>query len=406
MSYNVLMFGWEFPPHNSGGLGVACKGLAKALARAGCNITFVLPEKMPVSDPDLSFEFADVSRNSGNVLELLSEGAYKKPGFTGDSKANNSEPDTNREVELSLIESVRLYGKQARSIARQNDFDVVHAHDWLSYLAGITAKKESGRPLVSHIHATELDRTGGQGANQDVFSIEKQGFQEADHVLSVSQFTKDILTDKYGVKEERVTPAHNGIEATPPDSLPPVLKRWKDRGNKVVLFLGRQTIQKGPDHFLKAAKRLLSERQDILFVMAGSGDMQEELIELSAQLGIADKVLFPGFVRGDKVDQLYQSADLYVLPSVSEPFGITPLESLLNRTPVLISNQSGVSETLDHALTVDFWDTDAMAHKMDATLRYPVLSETLTRNGHEEVLNLTWDRTAEVCLECYNNVTT
>lgn len=401
MSYNVLMFGWEFPPHNSGGLGVACRGLAKALVRAGCEVTFVLPEKVPVSDPDLSFVFADVSRNkkeASAITDLLSKGAYKTTGCNESADATS--------LDLSLLDSVRLYGRQARSIANQKDFDIIHAHDWLSYPAGIAAKKESGQPLVSHIHATELDRTGGHSVNETVFKIEKQGFQEADHVLSVSHFTKNILTNRYKIEEERITPAHNGIDATLPEKLPPVLKRWKDRDNKVVLFLGRQTIQKGPDYFLKAAERLLSHREDVLFVMAGSGDMQEDLLELSAELGIADRVLFPGFVRGDKVNQLYQSADLYVLPSVSEPFGITPLESLLNQTPVLISNQSGVSETLNHTLTVDFWDIDAMAHKMDAVLRYPVLSKELSQNGHQEVQGLTWDRTADVCLDCYERITT
>ena len=411
-SYNVLMFGWEFPPHNSGGLGVACRGIAKALSRQGHDVTFVLPEKIPVSDPDINFVFADTNLSqsqlrgetgfmqtgayaTGREVESVSAGLETKKDNPSDDEVADS---------LSLIETVRLYGKQAKQIARQHNFDLIHAHDWLTYPAGIAAQEVSGKPLVSHIHATEHDRTAGQGANSEVYNIERQGFAESDHILSVSKYTKSILVDSYDVSADKITPAHNGITQTPPDELPPVLHRWKRRGNKIVLFLGRQTIQKGPDYFLQAAKKLQSVREDVRFVMAGSGDMQEELIEQAAALGIGDRVLFPGFVRGDKTDRLYQSADLYVLSSVSEPFGITPLEALLNRTPVLISKQSGVSEVITHALKTDFWDTDKMASKMDAVLRYPTLADELRRNGFRQAQSLSWDETAKTCQACYNKL--
>lgn len=411
-SYDVLMFGWEFPPHNSGGLGVACRGLAKALSRQGHEVTFVLPEEIPVSDPDISFVFAETNLSRSRLRgesDFMQTGAYahghqvdvnttnKEGGNQSCSKARNAD-------DLSLIETVRLYGQQAKQIARQHDFDVIHAHDWLTYLAGIAAREVSGKPLVSHIHATEHDRTAGQGVNSEVYNIEQQGFTESDHVLSVSKYTKGILVDSYGVPADKITPAHNGITQTPPDDMPEVLSRWKERGNKIILFLGRQTIQKGPDYFLQAAQKLMEIREDVCFVMAGSGDMQEELIEQAAALGIGDRVLFPGFVRGDKTDRLYQSADLYVLSSVSEPFGITPLEALLNRTPVLISKQSGVSEVINHALKIDFWDTDRMASRMDAVLRYPSLADELRKNGFQEAGGLSWDRTAKVCQDCYNSL--
>lgn len=411
MTYDVLMFGWEFPPHNSGGLGVACKGLAKALARQGHNITFVLPEEVSVSDPDLEFVFADTDLSTSRLqgeTSFVQTGAYIS-GYSVVSNSVDSGSTKNSFSEsgagdLSLLETVRLYGQQAKKIAQDQDFDLIHAHDWLTYPAGIAAQEVSGKPLVSHIHATEHDRTAGQGANSRVYDIEQTGFQESDHILSVSKYTKSVLVESYDVDADKITPAHNGIQQEPPQDLPPVLSRWKQRDKKIVLFLGRQTIQKGPDYFLQAASKLMSVRDDVRFVMAGSGDMQEELIEQAAALGIGDRVLFPGFVRGEKTDRLYQSADLYVLPSVSEPFGITPLESLLNRTPVLISKQSGVSEVITHALKTDFWDTDKMAAKIDAALRYPALSRELKKNGFRQAQQLSWDKTAETCQGCYNRV--
>jgi len=407
MPYDILMFGWEFPPHNSGGLGVACRGIAKALSHAGHNVTFVLPEHIPVSDPNLSFIFADkpssFASNTIYTQHLLSDTAYADGKRRLDSEG--AVVDTGSSETLTLMSAVRDYGRQAEKIARLTDFDVIHAHDWLTYPAGIAAKRVSNKPLVTHIHATEHDRTAGQGRNEAVYDIEKSGFEHADHVLSVSRYTKSILTDKYNISEDKITPAHNGITETPPEDLPPVLRRWKRRGNKIVLFLGRQTIQKGPDHFLRAAKILSRRRDDVMFIMAGSGDMQEDLIELSAKLGIGDRVLFPGFVRGVKTNRLYQSADLYVLSSVSEPFGITPLESLLNKTPVLISKQSGVSEVITNALTVDFWETERMVAKIDVVLRFPSVANILAENGHKEVKEINWSDTAKTCVDCYNKLT-
>lgn len=409
-SYHVLMFGWEFPPHNSGGLGVACRGLAKALSKQGHKITFVLPEKIPVSDPDMSFVFANTELSESQLrgeTNTVQKTAYTQTRNISADTAQQSSSDTGEQQlhhDHPLIDTVRLYGQQAKQIARKYDFDVIHAHDWLTYPAGIAARQVSGKPLISHIHATEHDRTAGLGANPAVYNIERQGFQASDHVISVSKYTKNILVDSYGISEDKITPAHNGITQTPPDDLPFVLKRWKRRNNKIVLFLGRQTIQKGPDYFLQAAKKLSEVREDVRFIMAGSGDMQEELIEQAAALGIGDRVLFPGFVRGEKTDRLYQSADVYVLSSVSEPFGITPLEALLNRTPVVISKQSGVSEVVNHALKTDFWDTDDMASKIDAVLRYPALADELKRNGFQQVQNLSWEETAKTCQDCYNKL--
>jgi len=409
VSYKILTFGWEYPPHNSGGLGVACRGLNRALARAGHDVQFVLPEKVPVQDEGIEFIFAtshlDTKTAKANTRNLLKTSAYKPSDYSVGDETESNQKHFGDTTPHSLGDAVRLYGQKAAEIAKTRDFDVIHAHDWLSFLAGMKAKAVTEKPLVAHIHATAFDRSGGQGVNGEVYDIEKRGLEAADAVLAVSNYTKQIVVENYGIRERKVTPVYNGIDSQSPEGLPPVLKHWKNQGGKVVLFLGRQTIQKGPDYFLEAARMLNKIREDVLFVMAGSGDMQKSLLEQAAAAGLADKVLFPGFVRGDKTHRLYQSADLYVLPSVSEPFGITPLESLLNETPVLISQQSGVSEVVDHALKVDFWKTDRMAAKMDAVLTHNPLKNELAKNGHRQAKNLTWDKPAARCVECYNQLT-
>jgi glycosyltransferase involved in cell wall biosynthesis len=372
-------------------------------------VQFVLPENMPVQDEGIEFIFAtsnlDAKTAKANTKTLLKTSAYKPSDYSVGDETESSQKHFGDTTPHSLGDAVRLYGQKAAEIAKACDFDVIHAHDWLSFLAGMKAKAVTDKPLVAHIHATAFDRSGGQGVNREVYDIEKRGLEAADAVLAVSNYTKQIVVENYGIRERKVTPVYNGIDSQSPEGLPPVLKHWKNQGGKVILFLGRQTIQKGPDYFLEAARVLDEIREDVLFVMAGSGDMQKSLIEEAAAAGLADKVLFPGFVRGDKVNRLYQSADLYVLPSVSEPFGITPLESLLNETPVLISQQSGVSEVVDHALKVDFWKTDRMAAKMDAVLTHDPLKNELAKNGHRQAKNLTWDKPAARCIECYNQLT-
>jgi glycosyltransferase involved in cell wall biosynthesis len=398
------MFGWEFPPHNSGGLGVACEGIARALVRAGHDLHFVLPRSYELSEKNISFMYADTKREHLKVTPIVStlyspyatsssyreavEKGYIEPGPYGNS----------------LLAEVMRYGQQAEAIAKEVDPDVIHAHDWLSFPAAMAAQRATGAPFVAHVHATEYDRTGGNGLNQQVYDIERAGVQAADKVLAVSNFTRQTLITHYGLDPAKSGVAHNGIDSEEKKGMAPVLQDIKNRGGKIVLFLGRITIQKGPDYLMQAARQLLDVRDDTYFVIAGSGDMHDQMVEQAAALGMADRVFFPGFVRGAKIDQLYQSADLFVMPSVSEPFGITPLEALMNKTPVLISKQSGVSEVLNHALTVDFWDTEKMANQMNAVLEHPALYSELSRNGNQEVHTISWDDTATAIDAAYGSV--
>ncbi len=295
-----------------------------------------------------------------------------------------------------LHQEVYRYGEIAKLIAKEEDFDVIHAHDWLTYQAGINAKKESGKPLVVHVHATEFDRTGGHAVNEYVYNLEKEGMQKADSVITVSAFTKAMVVEHYGIDPNKIEVVHNAVEFT---EVPEESRIREDE--KVVLFLGRITIQKGPDWFLYAAKRVLEHMDNVKFVVAGSGDMEPLIIQKAAEMGMADKVLFAGFLRGKEIDRAYKMADLYVMPSVSEPFGITPLESMRNGTPVLISKQSGVSEVITHCLKADFWNVDEMADKMISTLKLDALHQTLSENGSQEVRKFSWDDPAAKCMDVY-----
>lgn len=398
----VLMFGWEFPPHNSGGLGVACEGLARALVDRSIDLVFVLPKKISIANDRLRFLFGNISSRS----TIYAFNTALTPYVTAKEYLLSKRYLENNIYGADLFSEVMRYAASVKNIIREEVFDVIHAHDWLSFLAGIEAKRLTGKPLIVHVHATGFDQSGGNGIDDRVFEIEKMGFEAADKIIAVSRYTKDIIINKYGVPAEKIFVVHNGI-----DSSEYSCKReeetpmpWKRPGQKMVLFVGRLTIQKGPDYFLRAAQRVLQYCPDTLFIIAGSGDMEFQIIRESADLGIAEHVFFAGFARGENLRRLYESADLYVLPSVSEPFGITPLEALASGTPVLISKQSGVSEVLMHALKVDFWDTEEMANKIVAVLRYPPLTRQLGLYGNGEVQGITWGKAADKCIELYNGV--
>lgn len=268
----------------------------------------------------------------------------------------------------------------------------------MAYKAGINAKKATGKPLVVHIHATEFDRGGGNGVNQYVYDIEKEGFENADVICAVSNFTKNKIVEHYGVNPAKVKVVHNAVEFT--DFKEDIKKHKKD--DKVVLFLGRITLQKGPEYFVHAAEKVLEKEPNTKFIVAGSGDMMPMMINLAAEKGLGSKMLFAGFLKGDDIDRAYKIADLYVMPSVSEPFGITPLEAMRNGTPVLMSKQSGVSEVVSHCLKVDFWDVEDMANKMLAALKYPALHNCLKENGSREIKKFSWNEPAKKCIDAYN----
>jgi glycogen(starch) synthase len=423
----VFMLGWEFPPFISGGLGTACYGLTKALDELGIQVTFVLPRI--------------VGSEYATHVKLLTPGSHRSRTALGFGELRNvkfheiqsalqpySTPDVyQRRIEETLRQKrvihgeavsaagqfvggvdyggnmyaeVHRYAAVAAELARDEQFDVVHAHDWMTYPAGVVVAAMSGKPLIVHVHSTEFDRSG-EHVNQMIYDIERQGMEQADKVIAVSYYTRNIIISRYGIRGEKVEVVHNGVEH---DGNLALADTVIDKDEKIVLFLGRITMQKGPEYFLGAAKKVLEFMDNVKFVMVGSGDMMHRAIEMAAELGIGHKVLFTGFLRGQDVQKIYRMADLYVMPSVSEPFGITPLEALGNDVPVIISKQSGVSEVLRHALKVDFWDVDEIANKIIAVLKYPPLWITLRSHGNFEVRKLRWKDTAAKCVKIYEDM--
>lgn len=389
----ALIFGWEFPPFNSGGLGVACLGLTRALAGKSVDVTFVLPKRFPLSVPYAKMVTAELEKTGAAVRYIDSPIV---PYATNGSYAVDA--DGEPIYGTDLLSETRRYAKAAAKIAREEPHDVIYAHDWLSFGAGTAAKGVSHKPLIAHVHATEFDRTGGSGVNQDVYDIERMGMHVADRVIAVSHRTKEIAVRHYGVAEEKMRVVWNGIDdetaPRPDNSIAPRLKALKDAGYELVLFAGRLTLQKGPDYFLRAAAMIARKHPNALFIIAGSGDMERQLMRQAAGLGIGDRVLFPGFLRDHDLHEAYASARIYVMPSVSEPFGITALEAMRVGTPVILSKQSGVAEAVPGAVTVDFWDVHALAERMSEILRSGELHEKLSLEGVQAASELTWDRAA------------
>ncbi len=393
------MYGWEFPPHNSGGLGTACYGLSTALTRCQVGVTFVLPRPQESDSSDLLFRYV-----GGGTLDVRPFPALIDGYMTARSYQEALTAAGGSLYGQNLLEEVRRYAQESGRIARESAHDVIHMHDWLSFGAGLEAKAQSGRPLVAHVHATEFDRTGGQGMNEQVLELERQGVHGADHVIAVSEYTKQVLIHHYDLSPERISVVHNGVGPVPRSTGPVPLVALKRQGCKIILFLGRITLQKGPDYFLEAAAKVLRYEPQARFVMAGSGDLLPAMMQKAAALGLGSHVFFPGFVRGPELAALYRSADLFVMPSVSEPFGIAPLEALRAGVPVLLSKQSGVSEVVPNALKVDFWDTDEMANQIVAALRYRPLRRELLAAGRRDAKGQRWSTAAARCVEIYQSL--
>ncbi len=423
------MFGWEFPPHIAGGLGTACYGMTRGLARNGVEVTFVMPKASGDEDKrfvkvvnasDVETVFGKVDSDSADIIDKMSfihidsnlvpylspeDYATYHDEFvkTGERRWESGDVWSQRynfsgKYGANLLEEVARYAIVAAQVAKdlEGQFDVIHAHDWLTYFAGIAAKRVSGKPLVVHMHATEFDRSG-ENINTQTYAIERAGMHAADRVIAVSNLTRNIIIEKYGVPAERVVTVHNAIRFSGTENDIP------ERGveDKVVTFLGRITFQKGPDYFVEAAAKVLKRLPNVRFVMAGSGDMLNHVIRRVARLGIADRFHFTGFLRGADVDKMYKLSDVYVMPSVSEPFGIAPLEAMRSNVPVIISKQSGVAEVLDYAVKVDYWDVDAMADSIYGLLKYPALGEMFSKKGLEEVTNLKWNHASAKIKKVY-----
>ncbi len=441
----IFMLGWEFPPYISGGLGTACHGLTQALSDLGLDITFVLPkpievpqsshvkmlspsqiyDRRPDAQADSAAEaavrvtfrtidsllkpYATPEYYQQRIDEIIQEKAEQQ-GFS-DAEQNEALQQWENLAHQSIgsgqyggdmYTEVHRYAAAVARLALQEEFDVIHAHDWMTYPAGIAAAAVTGKPLVVHVHSTEFDRSG-EHVNQMIYDIERRGMHAAHKVIAVSYLTRNILISRYGVLGDKVEVVYNGVEQNTEHRV--AFNNIGIRSDeKIVLFLGRITMQKGPEYFLMAARKVLEEIENVKFVMAGTGDMMHRIIEMAAQMGIGHKVLFTGFLRGKDVQRVYEMADLYVMPSVSEPFGIAPLEALNYDVPVLISKQSGVAEVLTHVLKVDFWDITEMANKIVAVLKYPPLQLTLREHGNFEVRRLRWSGAAQKCLKIYNEM--
>jgi glycogen(starch) synthase len=415
----VFMLGWEFPPFISGGLGTACYGLTKAMSGLGTEIIFVLPKagqsshsshvKMLSAEGYIKTEDCSQLQNVRfkTIISSLKPyascdmhegcGSQKKDAFTPSWQNNPSEHLSN--YGQDIYEQVHRYANKAAEIATTENFNIIHAHDWMTYPAGVAVAQISGRPLVAHVHSTEFDRSG-ERVNQVVYDIERQGMHLAHKIIAVSNYTKNIVVDRYGISPDKVEVVYNGVENNNGSCFQTIPRK----SDKIVLFLGRITMQKGPEYFITAAKKVLDKIDNVKFVMAGDGDMTHRMIEYAAWLGIGHKIFFTRFLRGADVDKAYQMADLYVMPSVSEPFGISPLEALRHNVPVLISKQSGIAETLKNALKVDFWDIDQMANKIAAVLKYPPLGKTLRENGYTETGKFRWEDSAAKVNKIYRQM--
>ena len=418
------MLGWEFPPFISGGLGTACEGLTRALARLNMEILFVLPKavgpegagRVRMAEGALHGE----ESRQAMTFKAISSTLTSPYQYTGRRRQVASAPEPSGLADAvaeprcgcarlsvigagagggyegDLLGRIGDYAERCMRMTRRESFDVIHAHDWVTFPAAAAIAAQSGKPLVVQVHSTEFDRSG-ENVNRPVYEIERRGMHAARSIIAVSHLTKRIIVERYGVPPEKVRVVHNGIDpkrvADPPRLC---------NGEKMVLFLGRLTMQKGPEFFVRAAERVLSRLSNVRFVIAGWGDLGPQIVERVAAAGLSLKVRFAGFLRGEEVERAYRMADVYVMPSISEPFGLTALEAIQHGVPVVISKNSGVAEVLHRgALKVDFWDVDQMADKILAILRHPPLSEAVCRHAADEIRPLTWDEAARKCVGVY-----
>ena len=414
----ALMFGWEFPPHILGGLGTASYGLTKGMHACGdIDISFVIPKpwgdeekgfaniigacNTPVAWRDVNWDY--VSSRLSKYMDpqlyfdlrdhIYADFNYMKLNDLGCIEFSGRYPD-------NLLEEINNYSIVAGVIARTIPCDIIHSHDWLTYPAGIHAKNITGKPLVIHVHATDFDRSRGN-VNPTVFNIEKDGMNNADHIITVSNLTRRTVIEKYGINPDKVTTVHNAVIPLSQDllDLPRVT-----HDEKIITFLGRITMQKGPEYFVEAAAKVLKKNRHVRFVMAGSGDMMDDMIRLAAKRGIADRFHFPGFLRGKEVYEMLRNSDVYVMPSVSEPFGISPLEAMEMGVPSIISKQSGCAEILENVIKTDYWDIDAMADAMHAITSYPALYHQLREDGIKEIHGITWEKAGQKVIDIYKSL--
>lgn len=423
----VLMFGWEFPPEISGGLGTACYGLTSGLIENNVDVLFVVPKLfgteetdkfrlVDASEVEVNFQNDHFNENLSKVSylqihshlvpyvspeEFLQRQEFDVKTLKVDSTFNTAKFNFDGKYGKNLLSEVSKYAVVAMQVAKDNDIDVIHAHDWLTFPAAIMAKEVSGKPLVVHVHATEFDRSG-ESVNQEVYDMERRGCEAADKIICVSRLTRRILINRYGIPSNKIVVVHNAVVPKPRKIYPK--KNLVDK--KIVTFLGRITFQKGPDYFVEAARKVLDVLPDTHFVMAGNGDMFLKLVERAAELKISNRFHFTGFLNHFETNNVFGMTDVYVMPSVSEPFGITPLEAMRTGVPVIISKQSGVSEVLNNAIKVDFWDVNAVADTIIGLLKHDEVAKQLADDGTDEVHEMKWEyaslKVKEVYLDTVN----
>lgn len=423
---NILMFGWEFPPNISGGLGTACFGIVKGLSACdNINVTFVVP-KTYGNEQSTNAHFNIIGANEislpseisteikSKAVTFIEVSSKLEPYLTPDSFQEKYQSESTtllqsesryRDVKFefsgkygpNLFDEINNYAIVAKTIAQQNQFEIIHAHDWLTFPAGIAAKNISGKPLVLHVHSTDFDRSGGS-VNPAIYEIEKHGFEEADQIITVSNRIKNRLIEQYHIPSRKITTIYNAIDPNIDGEF--VLNRRKHK-EKIVTFLGRITVQKGPEYFVNVARMVINRMNNVHFVMAGNGELRNQMLDLCARYGITDRFHFAGFLNGNEVSRMLCQSDLFIMPSVSEPFGIVPLEAMQANVPVIISLQSGVSELIRNVIKTDFWDVHAMADAVHGILKYKKLSKTMIAEGKQEVNKLNWDSSAVDIREVY-----
>jgi len=399
----ILMLGWELPPHNSGGLGVACLNLSKALAKEGANIDFVVPYE--ADHPDIDF-MEVVPALKLDPLFRYGIGAY-------DSTKIKEEvfPDVSNGKMVSIREVQKRYCEFIDGYLKNHKPDVVHAHDWLTFEAGVLAKKKYGMPLIAHVHATEFDRSGMNGGNPVVHAVEREGLLMADKIIAVSESTKKIIHERYDIPLDKIDVAYNSLDESFIDSdyefeadQYRYVEAMKKQGYTIVSTVGRFTIQKGLAHMMRAAAKALTKEPKLLFVFAGDGEERCELMKLAADLRISKNVIFTGFIRGKRLRDIYEISDIFVMSSVSEPFGLTALEAAHHGNVLILTKQSGVAEVLKNVMEYDFWDETKLADQIVAVSKSKSLKAALKRGVSKEYRGISWDDIAKKCIEVYNEV--
>ncbi len=396
----VLMLGWELPPHHAGGMGIACYQMCKGLSAKGVNIEFILPY---TAEFDISFMKVTPAHHQSVDVVKFAGGVYDT-AYYGESRSTKTAFG-----ELDLRQQHDLYAHNVAKLASSREFDIIHAHDWLTFKAAMLAKHMTGKPMIAHVHATQYDQSAGGYGNPEVREIEYNALMMADQVFAVSQHTKNVIVREYGINPEKIHVVHNSMEVSADidesNNLHRYLELMKQNGYKVVVNAGRKTIQKGLTQLLEAAQKVIAVDPKVLFLLAGGGEQEQELMMLAAQYGISKNVIFEGWMNGTGKPwrDSFRIADVFVMPSVSEPFGLVALEAIGYGAPVIVSKQSGVGEVLRNAYKVDFWDTEQMADMILALCQHPALARTMWQESYREYQEQSWSKSVDIMKHRYHH---